>query len=141
VLSSRVPRWIGIGPTIAHTQLLSAVAWGLTAAAAVVRPDIAVAVMVLSQAVLGVARVIFNVTQVSLRQALTPDRLLGRMNASIRFLMWCVTPVGAVTGGLLAGTIGLPQTVAIGAAGTLVATAWVYLPTVWRIRTMPAMAR
>ena len=137
VLAGRVPRWIGIGPTIAHTQLLSGIAWSLVAVAAVVRPDLALAVMLLSQAVLGVARVIFNVTQVSLRQGLTPDRLLGRMNASMRFLMWFVTPVGAIVGGIVAGQIGLGPTMAIGALGTLVACVWVYLPTVWRIRTQP----
>lgn len=141
LIVGKLPSWIGVGPTIAHSQLISSTAWALVAAAAIVQPDAAFFVMAVSQLVLGASRTVFNVTQVSLRQAITPNRLLGRMNASMRFLMWCVAPVGAITGGLLAGAIGLPQTMAIGAAGTFVAAIWVYLPPVWQVREHPAPLR
>ncbi|WP_431900744.1 MFS transporter [Nonomuraea sp. bgisy101] len=51
---------------------------------------------------LTAASVVFNVAQGSYRQAVTPDHLRGRMNASMRFLMWSAMPVGGVLGGLLA---------------------------------------
>ena len=54
-------------------------------------------------------------TQNSLRQSLTPPRLLGRVNASLRWLTWGFRPVGAVLGGLAGEAFGLP--VAIGLAG------------------------
>ena len=60
---------------------------------------------------------LYNVTAISLMQATTPDRLLGRMNASRRFFVWGVIPLGAITGGLLATTIGLRPTLFIGAIG------------------------
>jgi MFS family permease len=136
-----LPRWIGVGPTIAHSQLVSSFSWALVAAASVVSPDAAFGLLVLAEVVRGVSRTVFNVTQVSLRQAITPNRLLGRMNASIRFLMWCVVPFGAIAGGLLAGVIGLAQTMALGAAGTFLAAIWVYLPPVWRLREQPVPLR
>src|SRR5262249_3643208 len=85
VIVGKLPRWIGVGPTIAHSQLISSFAWALVALAAIFQPDAAFLVMLLAQLVLGASRTVFNVTQVSLRQAITPNRLLGRMNASIRF--------------------------------------------------------
>ncbi len=45
--------------------------------------------------------VIYNVNQVSLRQAITPDRMLGRMNATMRFIVWGTIPIGALVGGVL----------------------------------------
>ena len=141
LMVGRIPTWIGVGPTIAHSQLISGFSWVLVAAAAIVKPDAAFAVVALAQLVLGASRTVFNVTQVSLRQAVTPNRLLGRMNASIRFLMWCVTPLGAISGGFVAGAIGLPATMALGAAGTFAAAIWVYLPPVWRVRTQPVPLR
>jgi MFS family permease len=55
----------------------------------------------------GVANIIWNVIAVSLRQQLTPDRLLGRVNSAYRLLAWGVMPVGAAAGGLLAQAVGL----------------------------------
>ena len=51
--------------------------------------------------------VIFNVLQVTVCQTLTPPRLLGRMNATLRFLTWGMVPVGAAVGGLLVEPLGL----------------------------------
>lgn len=52
-----------------------------------------------------IAAVVFNVGQASYRQAVTPDHLRGRMNASMRFLMWSMMPVGSVLAGLLAESL------------------------------------
>lgn len=49
----------------------------------------------------GVGGVVFNVAQASFRQAITPDALLGRVTASIRFIAWGVLPLGAVAGGAI----------------------------------------
>ena len=56
-------------------------------------------------------------TAISLMQAITPDRMLGRMNASRRFLVWGVIPLGGLVGGALATTIGLRPTLFVGAIG------------------------
>ena len=73
-----------------------------------------------SEVVSGVAMVLWNVVTVSLRQRITPDRLLGRMNASYRLVGWGTMPLGAVLGGFLAQALGLRATFAIAAAVTLV---------------------
>ncbi|MGH4020316.1 MAG: hypothetical protein ACRDT0_13990 [Pseudonocardiaceae bacterium] len=49
---------------------------------------------VLGSLAVGYSVVVYNVAQVSFRQAICPDRLLGRMNASIRFLVWGTLPLG-----------------------------------------------
>ena len=59
----------------------------------------------------------FNVTGLSFQQAVTPDRLLGRLNATRRFIVWGVIPLGSLVGGALASQIGLRQTLWVGAIG------------------------
>jgi hypothetical protein len=71
---------------------------------------------------------VYNVNQVSLRQALTPDQLLGRVNATNRFLVWGCAPLGALAGGLLGATLGLRPTLALAALGELVAVLWLVGP-------------
>lgn len=51
--------------------------------------------------------VLFNVNQVSMRQAVTPRPLMGRMNATVRFVTWGALPLGALCGGALAGVAGI----------------------------------
>ena len=54
-----------------------------------------------------VMAVVYNVAQVSYRQAITPPALLGRMNASVRFIVWGTMPLGAAVGGVLGTAIGI----------------------------------
>ena len=46
----------------------------------------------------------YNITQVSLRQAITPERLQGRMNAAMRWIVWGTIPLGTLLGGALGQT-------------------------------------
>ena len=69
-----------------------------------------------SFAVGGVSIVLWNVITVSLRQRITPDRLLGRMNAAYRLVGWGTMPLGAALGGFLAETLGLRGTFVVAAA-------------------------
>jgi MFS family permease len=70
-------------------------------------------------AVSGVAMVLWNVVTVSLRQRITPDRLLGRMNAAYRLVGWGTMPIGALLGGVLAEWLGLRSTFLVAALVTL----------------------
>ena len=58
---------------------------------------------------------VYNVNQVSLRQAITPNELMGRMNATMRFLVWGTIPIGSALGGILGSTIGVHETIWVGA--------------------------
>jgi MFS family permease len=68
---------------------------------------------------------IYNISQVSYRQAITPHRMLGRMNATMRFMVWGTMPLGSLTGGLLGTVIGLRPTLMISAIGGLLSVLWV----------------
>jgi MFS family permease len=101
----------------ARTLAVSVVLCGTSLAVPVVT---AVPVLVgASLVVSGVAIVLWNVVTVSLRQRITPDRLLGRMNASYRLVGWGTMPLGALLGGALAEALGLRATFLIAAVATL----------------------
>jgi len=72
--------------------------------------------------------VLYGINYLALRQAITPDRLLGRMTATMRFLAVAAAPLGSLVGGGLATAIGLRATLLVvgglGIALALVATAW-----------------
>jgi MFS family permease len=75
----------------------------------------------------------YNIAQVSFRQRLTPDHLLGRANATIRFLVWGVMPIGALLGGVLGELIGVRTTLLV----TMLAGCTAFLPVVLSpLRTM-----
>ncbi|WP_285502010.1 MFS transporter [Actinokineospora sp. NBRC 105648] len=69
--------------------------------------------------------VVYNVAQVSFRQGICPDHLLGRMNASIRFIVWGTLPLGALAGGALGTWLGVRETLWIAAVGWVLAGLWV----------------
>jgi len=85
----------------------------------------------------GFSNVIYNVTQVSLRQAITPERIQGRMNSVMRFIVWGTIPLGSLLGGVLASTIGLKETLIVGGVGTCLPFLPVLFSPVRGIRTMP----
>jgi MFS family permease len=64
----------------------------------------------------GVTNALWNVVAVSLRQRITPDRILGRINSSYRLVAWGTRPLGAAAGGLLGQLLGLRAVFAIAAA-------------------------
>ena len=68
---------------------------------------------------MGASFIMWNIITVSLRQRITPDHLLGRVNASYRLFAWGIMPVGALLGGLLAEVLGLPAVFVVAAAISL----------------------
>jgi MFS family permease len=77
----------------------------------------------------------YFVSAISLIQAITPDHLLGRTNASRRFLVQGVIPVGALLGGGLGTLLGLRPTIAVAAIGASVAVLPLYLSPLAGVRT------
>ncbi|MDX3434263.1 MFS transporter [Streptomyces sp. ME01-18a] len=68
------------------------------------------ALCVLGLALRAYGTTVFNVVNVSYRQAICPGRLLGRVNATVRFITWGAMPVGGLLGGILGGWIGVRAT-------------------------------
>ncbi|MFD7028616.1 MFS transporter [Streptomyces sp. NPDC059917] len=84
--------------------------------------------------------VVYNVAQVSFRQTLCPPRLLGRMNATLRFLMWGTLPLGALVGGAVADASGARAALWICAVGFLLVPVPLLLSPLRRMRELPEVA-
>jgi MFS family permease len=114
--AKRIGERLGVGRTI----LLSSCLFGPgTLLIALAPQDNAIPFILASMMVIGFGGILYNVTAISLIQAITPDRILGRANASRRFVVWGVVPLGGFTGGALASVIGLRETMVVGAIGGL----------------------
>jgi MFS family permease len=112
----RIGDRLGAGRTI----VLSACLFGPgTLIVALAPAEYAVPSITIAMAILGFGGILYNVTAISLIQAITPDRLLGRANASRRFVVWGVIPLGGFAGGGLASLIGIRETMVVGAIGGL----------------------
>ncbi len=84
----------------------------MTGLAATGSPLVAGALLVVN----GIAVLVWNVVTVSLRQAIIPDRLLGRVGSAYLFIGLGAQPAGALGAGLLAHAAGLPAVFAASAA-------------------------
>lgn len=128
-------RWVGEGRIIPLSALaLIPAGVFMPLAGTVIPPMVAV---VASSLFLTFGVVVYNVAQVSFRQRLCPRPLLGRMNASIRFCVWGVMPIGALTAGLLGEAYGARAVFWIALVGEVVAAAFVVLSPLLRMRDLP----
>lgn len=100
-------------------------------------PELAFPLLVLQFFVMSFTILLYNITQVTFRQRITPPRLLGRMNASIRFVVWGVMPIGALLAGALGTWIGTVPTLWIAACGELLAGLFVVIGPFWSMRELP----
>jgi predicted MFS family arabinose efflux permease len=130
----------GVGPAIIHGLVLTALGWqafGLVSG----NPLAATVALGGAMLVFNFGAVLYAINYLSLRQAITPDRLLGRMTATMRFLTVAVATLGSLAGGALATAIGLRRTLIVvgflGLALTLCAVRW---SPVRRHRELPATA-
>ena len=138
VATSRVVAVVGEGRTIPLSALVGGLAAFSTPAAALLPGGLAAATMVAAgSVVVWLTVVVYNVTQVSFRQRLCPPALLGRMNASVRFLVWGSMPLGGLAGGFLGSAIGVVPTLWAAAAVQLCAALPVLLSPLLRMRDLP----
>lgn len=114
--SGSVLRLWRLGPVLVVTSLVSALAILLILLAS---PGNAVVVIAIAVFVGEFGITIYDISQLSLRQAATPSHLQGRMNATVRFLIWGSIPVGAFLGGVLGQWVGLREVLWIAAVGSL----------------------
>ena len=85
----------------------------------------------------GFGAVLYNIQQVSLRQAITPERIQGRMNSVMRFLVWGPIPLGSLTGGAIASSFGLRTALVVGAAGGFTSTIPIILSPIRKLKVIP----
>jgi MFS family permease len=133
--ANRVSGRLGVGRTIIFSSIIGGPTYLVLpfaphghAALAVIVPALIVGTFV---------NVVYNIAQVSLRQAMTPERIQGRMNSVMRFIVWGTIPLGSITGGALASQIGLKQTLIVGGVGCCLPFLPVLFSPVRSIREMP----
>jgi MFS family permease len=134
--AGRIARWLGVGPTLIVAGILSGIPLLLLPLATAEHAVLFLLAPLVFEA-FGI--VLFNVTGISYVQVVVPDRILGRMTASRRFVVWGTIPLGSVAGGALASTIGLRETILIGAIGSTFCFLFLLFSPFRSIRDTPAL--
>ena len=135
-----IARRLGVGRTITGAMVLCG-AGTLLVPLAAPPPLLGAAILAVALFLGGFGTTVSNVHVVTVRQTITPDDLLGRMNASYRTLTYGAIPVGALIGGLLGETLGLQATMAVGAVGVFLAPLWVLFSPVPGLRDVATFPR
>jgi MFS family permease len=131
----RLTAWLGQGPAI----WVSVAACGPCAfVAPFVQRNWTLVLLAVADAGIGAGVVLYNVIQLSFRQGLCPPGLLGRMNATMRFLVWGTLPLGGLIGGTLGTLIGVRATLLVAAIGGSFAFVPVFASPLRRLRELPA---
>jgi len=137
LLTGRLTKALGVGRMIVLAAVFDSVSWLPLAIA----PDpLLFAGLTTTIVSLSFFGMFWNVNAMSLRQAIAPPGMRGRMNATMRLISWGTIPVGSILGGVLGGAIGLHNTIWVGAIGSLITFIPVALSPIWQIRTMPDTA-
>lgn len=136
LLANRLTRVVGLGRTLRLTTVVANLA-PLLFLLAMGDGPLSVAVLTIGYGLAGFMLVIYNVNTVTLRQVVTPNRLLSRMNASYRMVLFGTIPLGALLGGTLAQYLGLRPAMVITLLLLTTPIAWLFFSPVFRLTAMP----
>lgn len=140
VTAARLSKWIGEGQVIAVSAVLMGVTAFAPALAAGSSQLVAMVILCAGQFVGSFTVLTYNITQVSARQRLCPEHLLGRMNASIRFFVWGVMPIGALLSGAAATAFGIGTVLWVAAIGVFLSAGFVVFSPLSRMKKLPDAA-
>lgn len=123
--AERLIAYSGIGSVTIISAAMIGVGWLIipVAGAMLETPMIPILVGML---ITGAGNTLFNITSQSLKQTLTPDQMLGRVNSSSLFLGMGVLPAGALVGGALATELGAETTLLVAGFGLMFGWFWVF---------------
>ena len=133
--ADRARRTLGLGRAIVVSMLIEAPALALIALAPAASP---VPFLIVSGVIASFGVVVSNINQRSFRQAITPAAMQGRMNATMRFVVWGTIPVGQLVGGIIATAVSLHAAIWVGAVGSFVAVVPLLISPVRTLRELPA---
>ena len=131
---NRLSARFGLGRTIVGSMFLTAPGVLLVALAPRSSP---VPFLIAAGLLIGFSGVIYNINQVSFRQAITPLTMQGRMNATMRFIVWGTIPIGQILGGIIATAASLSAAIWVGAIGSFLAVVPLVISPVHSLRKMP----
>jgi MFS family permease len=138
LLTVRIADRFGQGQAMCASMIGSSVLWLL--AIPLFQADWRYAVAVLLQGLGWVVFMTFKITNVAFRQQLCPKPLLGRMTATVRFVVWGGMPLGALIGGVLGQYLGVRQAMWVGGLGELLAVLPILFSPLRGMRDLPAAA-
>jgi MFS family permease len=138
LLAAPIARRFGIGRTLIGAMLTSCLFGLLVPLAA---PAFAFPLLVVARLGTSFGMPVYMVNQISLRQSITPDRLLGRLTGTIKFLAVGVAPLGAVIGGLVGTAVGVQAAIAIASVGALTSVLWLVFSPVRHLQAAPPVWR
>jgi MFS family permease len=138
LVARRAATLLRLGPALFTTALLGGLPFFVIPLAT---PHTAIPLLVAAEAITALSIVVFNINAISLYQTHVPPRMLGRMNASRRWIVWGIIPLGSVLGGALASAIGLRTTLFVGAAFSTVASAALLARPILSLATVDGDAR
>lgn len=128
-------RWLGVGRSILLAVVLECAAM-LVVPFTPAESLVTLPVLALAFALNGVGTASSSVMAITIRQLVTPERLLGRMNASYRFVSYGAIPLGALLGGVVGQTIGLREGLIVGCVALLTTVVWIVLSPLPRLRDL-----
>ena len=136
MLGRRVSQRIGPGPCLVVGYAICGLGWALLAVAPANAWGVAAFAAMLMLFTTGAVFIFINF--LALRQAVTPEPLLGRMTATMRWLTLLAAGPGALLGGWLGEHVGLRATLAFaaGVSALLVLVAW-RLPLIRELKALP----
>ncbi len=137
--TGRITRALGLGRTMIITVILVSVSPVLL----LLPRDaslLAISVLGLSQFLSGFNVTVNNVNAITIRQLVTPSRLMARMNATYRMQLFGVAPIGMLGGGLIGTAFGLRTGLIIAVIGMAIPVVWIFFSPVYRLKELPASA-
>lgn len=136
IICSRYTARIGVGRLMTLGLLIAGLGW-LAIPLATGPLAAIIPVLILAAIALETGLVIYTVQQVSLRQAITPIDLQGRIHSIFLVVSRGAVPIGAMLGGFLGEEIGVRNTLFVAGFGVGSSAIWVVLFGVWRVRALP----
>jgi MFS family permease len=135
VTAARVTRRFGVGRATVGAIAVSGLGFLLVPLAT---PAVPLPWLIAGYFLFALGSPVYNINQVSLRQAITPYRMQGRLHASMRFVVWGTMPIGSLVGGALGTLIGLRPTLVVAGLGGAMAFVWIALSPLPGIHRMPS---
>jgi MFS family permease len=139
LLAARIKRTLRLGRTLAVAILFVSGGPLLLLLPHSASPA-AIAVFVAGWLCHGFGISVWNVNTITLRQAVTPTRLLARMNATYRMLLFGALPAGAMIGGLLGSALGLHTALVVAVVVLTTPIAWIVFSPIFRLTEMPSIS-
>ena len=139
VVAPRIVQRFGLGRTFIVASLVQGLTNLLIPLAGLVGTPgtllfLAVACLMVPQLFGDMAFMVYNINEVTLRQTVAPEHVLGRVNAGMQLLARGIWPIGSLVGGFLAAALGVRATLALAATGVVLSTLWLFASPLRRVR-------